>query len=207
MSELGVVSLPCACLLRRDVLRRAHHRAGGGDVGVLAGARDAEVGHSRASLVIDQDVLWLQVAVDDPLAMGEAGGVQDLPGEVDRVLGAHPALDEVLERRSVDVLHGDEVGAVESAAIEDPDHVGMLKARRRLSLALEALHELGVLRVLVVQDLDRDLAVELGVVREPDVGHPARTDLAVERVTLVDDGALASLSHRSPPAGSSRPRP
>ena len=194
-------------LFRRDVLRRPHHGTGGGDVRALAGAGDAEVGDACSALVVDQDVLGLQVAVHDPLAVREAGRVQDLTGEVDRILRAHPPLDQVLERRAVDVLHRDEVSAVERAAVEDPDDVRVLEAGGSLCLALEALHELGVLREVVVQDLDRDLAVELGVVREPDVGHPARADLAVQAVALVDDGAALRLSHWSSPGGSTRPRP
>ncbi len=194
-------------LLRREVLRRPHHGAGGGDVGVLTAPGDAEVGDAGAALVVDQDVLRLQVAVDDPLAVGEAGGVEDLPGEVDRVLGPHPALDQVLQRGAVDVLHGDEVGVAEDTAVEDPDHVRVLEPGRRLRLALEALDELLVLREAVVQDLDRHVAVELGVLREPDVRHPARADLPIEPVALVDHRALARIGHQAPPcrAGSRRP--
>ncbi len=175
MSERGVVVLALR-LLRREVLGGPHHRAGGGDVGALA-AGDAEVGDPGAAVVVDQHVLRLQVAVDDPLAVGEARGVEDLAGEVDRVLGAHPALDQVLQLRAVDVLHRDEVGVAELAAVEDADHVRVLEAGGGLGLAAEALDELLVLGEAVVEDLDRDVAVELPVRGQPDVGHAAGADL------------------------------
>ena len=46
--------------------------------------RDAEVGDLRAALVVDDDVVRLEVAVDDPAPVREARGAQDLHGEVDR---------------------------------------------------------------------------------------------------------------------------
>ena len=107
-------------------------------------------------------------------------------------LSIHAPLDQVLELRPVHVLHRDEVGVAEVAAVEDPDHVRMLEAGGRLGLAPEALDELLVLGEAVVQDLDRDAAVELGVLGEPDVGHSAGADLVVEPVALVDDRALAA---------------
>ena len=59
-------------LLGREVVRGAHHRAGLGDLRD-AGAGDAEVGDDRLALAVDDHVLRLQVAVDDAVAVGEAG--------------------------------------------------------------------------------------------------------------------------------------
>ena len=56
-------------------------------------------------------------------------------------------------------------------------------------LAAEALDELVVVRVAVVEDLDRDAATELLVLREVDVRHPARAELAHDRVTAVEKRA------------------
>ena len=57
-------------------------------------------------------------------------------------------------------------------------------------LAAEALDELLVARVALVQDLDRDAAPELGVLRQPDVRHAARAELALEPVAAREEGAL-----------------
>ncbi len=187
------MSLPWACS-GREVLGGPHDGAGARDVGG-AGPGDPEVRDAGAAVLVDEDVLRLQVAVDDPLAMGEARCAQDLAGEVDRVLGGHPTLDELLQLRPVDVLHRDEVGVAELAAIEDADDVRVLEAGRGLGLAAEALDELLVLREAVVQHLDRDVAIEFVVVRQPDVGHASRAELVLDHVALVDHGPLAHLGH------------
>ena len=58
-------------LLGREVVGGPHHRAGLGDLRD-AGAGDPEVGDDRLALGVDDHVLRLQIAVDDPVAMGEA---------------------------------------------------------------------------------------------------------------------------------------
>ena len=59
--------------------------------------RDAEVRDLRAALVVDDDVLRLEVAVDDAAAVREARGAQDLHGEVD---GARRVQRALLARRA-----------------------------------------------------------------------------------------------------------
>ena len=71
-------------LLGREVVRGPHHRAGLGDLGD-AGAGDPEVGDDRLALVVDDHVLRLQVAVDDAVAVGEAGGLQHLADQRHRL--------------------------------------------------------------------------------------------------------------------------
>ena len=121
-----------------------HHRAGLGDLRD-PGAGDAEVGDGGLALGVDDDVLRLQVAVDDAVAVGEAGGLQHLADHVTACSGVSPRVDQLLQRRPFDVLHGDVVGALELAAVEDGDDVRVLQAGRRLRLAAEALDELAVL--------------------------------------------------------------
>ena len=58
-----------------------------------------------------------------------------------------------------------------------------------LRLAAEALDELVVVRVAVVEDLDRDAAAELLVLGEVDVRHPARAELAHDPVAPVEERA------------------
>ena len=64
-------------LLGRQVLRGAEDRAGLGHVRG-AGAGDAEVRDLGVALVVDDHVVRLDVAVDDPALVGEALGAQDL---------------------------------------------------------------------------------------------------------------------------------
>ena len=74
-------------LLGAQVLRGPHHRAGLGDLGV-AGAGDAEVGDPDPPGAVDQHVDRLQVAVDDPARVREAGRGEHLPRHLDRLAGA-----------------------------------------------------------------------------------------------------------------------
>ena len=53
-------------------------------------------------------------------------------------------------------------------------------------LAPEALDELLVVRVALVQDLDRDTASELAILGQPDVRHAARAELAQQAVSACE---------------------
>ena len=179
-----LVDRGAARLLGREVLRGADDRA---LLGHLAGSgsRDPEVRHLHDSLGVDDDVVRLDVAVDDAVAVRVAERREDLPRIRDR--DGHRAqaarADELLERPALDVLHDDEVGAVELAAVEDRDDIRVREPRGMRRLAPEALDELLVVRVPRVQHLDRDSAAELLVLGEVDVGHAAAAELARDAVT------------------------
>ena len=91
------------------------------------------------------------------------------------------------KRAAVEVLHRDVVGAFRLAAVIDRDDVRMRKAGRVLRLTAEALDELFVAGVAIVQDLDRDAPAEHLVLGEVDVRHPARAELAQDAVTPVEE--------------------
>ena len=98
-------------LLGREVLRGAEHRAGLGDLRG-AGAGDPEVGHPGAALGVDEHVLGLQVAMNDPVGVRVFGPGEHLADDLHRLAHRQAPLDQVLERRPLDVLHRDVVGAV-----------------------------------------------------------------------------------------------
>ena len=179
-----------ACLLRREVLRRPDDRARLGHLGGAA-PRDPEVGHLHVPVRADDHVVRLDVAVDDlvPVRFGERA--QDLPRELDRrQRRSGPLADEqLLERRPVEVLHRDVVGAVDLAAVVDPDDVRMVQPGGVPRLPFESLDELVVARVALVQDLQRDLPPELLVLGQVHVGHPARAEPALDAVAPVEEGA------------------
>ena len=161
-------------LLGREILSRPDDRA---RLGHLAGPGpgDAEVGHLDAPLAVDEDVVGLDVAVDDPVLVGVPEGGEDLAGVRDRDgNGARAARhDQLLERAALDVLHHDEVRPVDDAAVVDRDDVRMRQPGRMGGLAPEPLHELLVARVPLVQDLHGHAPAELLILGEPDVGHAA----------------------------------
>src|SRR5215213_5561847 len=166
-----------------------------------ARAGDAEVGDLGPVLVVDDDVVGLEVAVDDPAAVREARGAQDLLDQADRPARVQRRLlgDELLERAATHVLHRDVRRPVPLPAVVDGDDVGVLESRGGGRLAAEALHELAVGREAVVQELQRVVAPELQVLRAVDVGHPARSDAADDPVAAVHDrlGGDRGLPHRS----------
>ena len=99
-------------LLGRDVVGGPDHLAGRGELVRLLGlepARDAEVGHLRATLFVDQHVLRLHVAVDQPALVGSLERSPDLDRVRDRLRdGQGPlAADAVLEGLTLDVLEDD----------------------------------------------------------------------------------------------------
>src|SRR5262249_44883482 len=183
-------------LLGRQVLGGAHDRAGLGHVR-RAGAGDAEVGALGPPLGVDDDVVGLDVAVHDAALVGEAGRAQDLDRQVDRGQQVERGLlaDDLLERPPVQVLHRDVVGALPLAAVEDRDHVRVRERGGAGGLALEALHELGVLGEAAVQELEGDQARELHVLGAPHVGHPARAHPVQQPVAPIDQ-LVVVLAHR-----------
>ena len=154
-----------------------------------AGARDAEVRHLHVALGVDEHVVRLDVAVDDAVAVREAKRREDLARVVDR--DGHrrgPAReDQLLQRAAVEVLHRDVVRALGLAAVVDRDDVRVRQAGGVLRLAAEALDELLVARVTVVEDLDRDVPAELLVLGEVHVGHPAGAELPHDPVAPVEE--------------------
>ena len=127
------------------------------------------------SVVVDDHVVRLEVAVDDAAAVGEPRRLEDLDRDVDRADRVERRLlaDQLLERAAREVLHRDVVGAVVGAAVVDADDVRVLQAGGGLRLAAEALDEAGVLGEPAVQQLQRDLAPELLVLGQEHVGHAA----------------------------------
>jgi hypothetical protein len=130
----------------------------------------------------------LDVAVDHAAAVCELERLQGLHGVADGLrLGQRRALgDLLLERRPLDVLHRDVVGALGLAAVIDGDDVGMAEAGRGRRLAAEPLHEAGVAGVAVGQDLDRHPAMQGLVLRQVDVRHAAGSDPAFQPVAAVE---------------------
>ena len=80
-------------LLGRDVVGRAQHAAVGGQALLVERAGDAEVRDLGRALLVDEDVLGLDVAVDDAAVVGGA----ERAGDLDRV-GDAPRHRQAAER-------------------------------------------------------------------------------------------------------------
>ena len=189
--EVGaLVDRLAAGLLGRQVLRRPDDRARLGHLGGPR-ARDPEIGHLDVPVGADDHVVRLDVAVDDLVSVRLGERAQDLAGELDRRQRRRRALadEQLLQRRAVEVLHRDVVGVLGLAAVVDADDVRVAEAGGGPRLALEALDELLVTGVTLVQDLQGDLAAELLVLGQVDLGHAAGAELAHDPVAAVEQPA------------------
>ena len=178
-------------LLRAHVVRRAERHAGLGHprTARLAGReRDAEVRDQRPPIV-QEDVLRLDVAVDDAVAVRIVERRGDLARDADRVVDGELllAVEPVAQRLALDEGHDVEEVRVHRSRVEERQDVRVLEVRGELDLGEEPLGadhggELGP------QDLERDPPVVSEVCREIDHGHAAGADLAVEPVAVFESG-------------------
>ena len=166
-------------------------------------AGDAEVGHLRPAVSVEQDVLRLHVAVDQPVVVGESQGACNLGRHLERIGDVEPAPshDELLEVLAVDVLEDDVLPAFLLAAVDHGHDIRMLELGDRARLPLEALDEVVVLVVLLVEELQRDVALEERVMGPVHAGHAAVPDdffqLVASRNRLPDHARTLPGAHET----------
>ncbi len=72
---------------------------------------------------------------------------------------------------------------------------GCCSERSRLGLPAEPLDEARILGEATVQELERDLAIELLVLGQVDVRHPPSSQAVKNPVAPVDDGPWIEFAH------------
>jgi hypothetical protein len=87
---------------------------------------------------------------------------------------------------AVQVLHDDEVAAVDLGDVGDRDDVVVADPRRAARLAVKSADRLAVLGVAIEDDLDRDPLVEPDVVGLVDRAHPALADQPLDQIPAVE---------------------
>ena len=160
------------------------HPPGLGEPVGLERAGDPEVGHLGAALGVDQDVLRLDVAVDQPLGVrrGRARGrPRSRRRPPRRSAGAQP-VDPLLQRLALDVLEDDVGVAAVLAGVDHRDHVRVGELGDRPSLAAEALDLVRLVGHLAVHHLHRDPALKRLVARQVHRRHAAAAELRLEAV-------------------------
>ena len=115
-----------------------------------------------------------------------------------------PAAHDLLQRVAVDVLHRDVVDAVLLAGVVDRHDVRVVELRGALGLAQEVLQRLRILLQRVGQHLERDDAVEHGVLGLVDDAHAAAAELAEDLVAARLGGARGAPPRPAPAAAASR---
>lgn len=143
---------------------------------------DAEVEHAHLAVAPEHHVARLEVAVDEP---GLVRRDQPLAREAVYVADLTPrpllAADPVSQRPAVDELHRDEQPAVRDAHVEHGHDVGVREPGHAPGLAAQAL-----LLLLagggLAQHLDRDPAIELGIVGGVHDAERATADLIEDEI-------------------------
>ena len=162
---------------------------------------ETEVHDDDAPGAGEHDVLGFDIAVDEP---GLVDGLE--PGEELRgdVLGffqlERPALLEHAEqRRPVDVLHGDQLAAVDLDEVEDPADVGRDHLAGGPHLLAQHLQPPLGLEELIPERLEPDLDPQLEIEGAPDLAHPTATE-HLEDLVPVAQHLTGGEETRAPPA-------
>jgi hypothetical protein len=160
-------------------------------LGLLArrlSAREAEVGHLDAAVGVQQDVLGLDVAVDQPGAVRGSQRGEHRLHDLQRLARTEPAAlgEQGAQGASRDVLHRQEHVALAGALVVHGDHARVRQRRSVLGLADEASYELLVAHEVRVHDLQGHRALELGVMADVHRRHAALGDPRLDAVAPVE---------------------
>jgi hypothetical protein len=152
-------------------------------------ACDAEVRDLHPAVAADEDVRRLHVAVDDPAHVRGMERLGDL-GADPRGLARRQRAVLADDRRhvlAVDELHDDVRAGRLLAEVEDRDDVRVAQRRGGAGLVAEAGQEVRVTTELGAQQLDRDVAIQLGVARPVDRRHAALSEELHEAIAAAQD--------------------
>ena len=168
--------------LRGQEGRGAVHQTGGRQGGIAQGVGDAEVADQGVSVVSDQDVARLDVAVDDPDGVGGGQGRGDLRAELGRLVRLQRTALAQHRRQGHrrQELHDQARPALVLHDVEHRDGMPVVQAGGDPGLAHRPLiGQFGVGRresMLPVQLLHGHRPAEPLVLGLPDGAHPARAN-------------------------------
>jgi len=143
----------------------------------------AEVQQLDVAVAGDDDVGRLEIAVHDAVLVGVGQTLGDRNAQTWPLLELQrPTADDLAQGAALEQLHRNEWRAVVLADFVDHGDVGVVQRRGCLGLALKAQPALGIRGQRGRQQLQRDVAVELGVQRFPHQSHAALADALDEAV-------------------------
>ena len=112
----------------------------------------------------EKQIRRLQIAMDDARGVRHIERVGNLRPEVHQLVDRQRlALDAILQRRAVEILHHDVLAVFVFANVVDGADIGMVERGRRPRLAPEALQRLRILRQFVGQKLQSDTPAQAQV--------------------------------------------
>jgi hypothetical protein len=142
---------------------------------------DAEVEHLHDAVFAQLDVCRFEIAVNDLARMRGLEAGNDLVRNIECLVEAKgPCGDALSQRRTFDELHDDDRLAFDLLEAMDRRDVGMIQRCEDLRLASEARQAVGIVREVLGQHLDGDVAIQARIAGAPDFAHAARTNLVYE---------------------------
>ncbi len=195
-----------AGLFGRHVRRRSHQTSGLCQFTIGPDSLgQAEVGHMRLVVLVQEDVGRLQVAVQYPALMGvmeRGGGDRDDPGRGAGVSGEFG--EPLVEACTSDQLHAEIRQPLDLADLVDRDDLGMIQLRNRLRLVLEP-QQLGFGgKSARLDDLERNFPVKRNLAGLVDNAHAAAAQFLenfipgrAESLRLVEAEILRTSSIRA----------
>ena len=149
-------------------------------------AGQAEIEDLGIAVVPHHDVLGLDVAVHDPGGMGRGQRPGHLADEGHQLRQGGTPGGERPQRLPLDQLHDEEGLALVLVDVVDRADVGVVQGGGGAGLAPEPLQALGILGILLGQELQGDAAAEAGVLGLVDDPHAAAAQWLQDAV--VGDG-------------------
>ena len=148
-------------------------------------ARDPEVEQLHNALPIDHDVVGLDVAVNDPgiVRVGEPGAQILHERQAERELQRRRARQPLSQRLAIDVLHRHERATFVFPEVVDNHDVRVTKASQGARFAGEALAELLVVEVVILEEFDGDEALQTRIPREVQRSHPTFAEAVLDLVS------------------------
>jgi hypothetical protein len=136
--------------------------------------RQAEIENLEAIARQDEQILWLEVAMDDALLVRGSEARRDLRAIVDACRDRQrPVVQPLAQCRALEEL-GDEVRrALVYTDVVDRQYRRMVQSCCRSRFLLESLEAIRVGRKLPGQQLDRDVTTEPGIAAAIHLSHPA----------------------------------
>ncbi len=119
----------------------------------------------------------------------------DRGAEVDREFGPEPPLrvEQLPEALAVDELHHDGLATLVHEHVVDRDDVRVGQPGDGDRFAAEAFGDDGIGGEVGLQPLDRDLAIEIGVGRDPHLGHATLADAALQLISVGEQHVFGCL--------------
>ncbi len=161
------------------------------DLGLGHRADQTEVGDLDLTVVGDQHVLGLHVAVHQPGAVSHRETAEHRRQDGGDGVGWHRTalVQEFTQRAALDELHDEEGVHTVEALVVDRNQAGILESCHGPRLALEAGQELLIMGVARIHHLQRHRPVQSDVETAVHRGHASRGDHAVHAVAAIENRA------------------